>query len=227
MSAICRQLHEILHALPSVRWPFSAEQLPRNGIYFLFEAGEIWGHGGAHPRIVRVGTHREGNFRSRMADHFLFSNRKTALSADRAAPKDRSIFRKNIGRALLHAARDPYEEIWNVDFTTRAKREAHSHRRDVAKEGELENEVTRILRESFAFAWIEIEGQEKRMGIHCLEAPLIGTLAGCRLCQASPQWLGLSSPKAKIASGGLWLEQHLRAPPLTTEAIDELVASTA
>jgi hypothetical protein len=41
-------------------WPFTSDQLPRNDIYFFFEKGETWGHGGDRPRIVRVGTHREG-----------------------------------------------------------------------------------------------------------------------------------------------------------------------
>lgn len=227
MSAMCQRLHEIIHGLSSVRWPFSAEQLPRNGIYFFFEAGEMWGHGGSHPRIVRVGTHREGNFRSRMADHYLTAKRRMVLSTDRPAPKDRSIFRKNIGRAFLHRARDPYEELWNIDFTTRAKREAHGHRRDAEKEEEIETKVTDTLREKFEFAWIEMEGQERRMGARGVEAALIGTLASCHDCHPSPHWLGLSSPKPKIAASGLWLEQHLGAPGLTEELIGELVHSIA
>ncbi len=71
MSARCKRLHELVLALPEVRWPFNPAALPRNGIYFFHEAGEMWGHGGECPRIVRIGTHREGNFRSRMADHLL------------------------------------------------------------------------------------------------------------------------------------------------------------
>ena len=32
--------------------------------------------------------------------------------------KDRSIFRKNIGRAILNKNNDSFLEIWNLDFTT-------------------------------------------------------------------------------------------------------------
>ena len=88
-----------------VRHPFPLDRLPRNGIYFFYEDGEIWGHGGdARPRIVRIGTHRDGNFRSRMNEHFLLSESSIRFDATKSRPHDRSIFRKNLGRPLL--ARD-------------------------------------------------------------------------------------------------------------------------
>jgi hypothetical protein len=39
-------------------------------IYFFYEDGEFWGHGGNRLRIVRIGTHKDGNFRSRIKEHF-------------------------------------------------------------------------------------------------------------------------------------------------------------
>ncbi len=211
-----------MHGLSETRWPFDLDALPANGIYFFHEAGETWGHGGEYPRIVRVGTHREGNFRSRIADHYVIDPRKMAFNRNQAAPKDRSIFRKNIGRALLHRSLDPYEALWNMDFTSRDARDAYGLRRDPDKEREIEVQVTRILQERFTFRWIELEGQERRMGSKGLEAPLIGTLAGCSECAPSPDWLGRFSPKPKIAHGGLWLEHHLQAPPLTEDSLREI-----
>lgn len=96
MSLTCERLHDLVQELPETRWPFDSDRLPRNGIYFFYEAGEIWGHGGDCPRIVPVGTHREGNFRSRMADHYVIDERKMGFNRNQAAPKDRSIFRKNM-----------------------------------------------------------------------------------------------------------------------------------
>ncbi|GAG98657.1 unnamed protein product, partial [marine sediment metagenome] len=61
---------------------FNEQEIPKNGIYILFEKGEC-----AHStdRIVRIGTHTGKNkLRSRLKEH-LNEN------------KDRSIFRKNIG----------------------------------------------------------------------------------------------------------------------------------
>jgi hypothetical protein len=84
----------------------------------------------------------------------------------------------------------------------------------VDKEKQIEGDVTRILRERFTFRWIELEGQERRMGRQGLEAAFIGTLARCGECRPSSNWSGRSSPKPKIAQSGLWLEQHLQAPEL-------------
>ena len=221
MSLTCKRLHNLVQELPETRWPFHSDHLPLNGIYFFYEAGEIWGHGGDRPRIVRVGTHREGNFRSRMVDHYVIDDLKMGFNRNQAAPKDRSIFRKNIGRALLHRDRDPYEAMWNIDFTTRASRETNGFRRDVEKEKQIEGQVTRILRERFTFRWIKLEGQKRRMG---LEAELIGTLARCGECHPSSNWLGRFSPKPKIAQSGLWLEQHLQAPELTEASMAEVSA---
>ena len=83
---ICEALHAWVNSLPALRFPFGVSQIPLNGIYVLFENGEV-GHGGH--RIVRVGTHTGHNqLTSRLRQHFLIEN------------KDRSIFRKNkIGRA--------------------------------------------------------------------------------------------------------------------------------
>ena len=68
----CEWLHNQLKNLPLIKYPFRLEDLPKNGIYFFYEKGEVWGHGGKNPRIVRVGTHKGDNFRSRINDHFLF-----------------------------------------------------------------------------------------------------------------------------------------------------------
>jgi hypothetical protein len=222
VSLMCKRLHELVRRLPEVSWPFDLHQLPRNGIYFFCERGETWGHGGERPRIVRVGTHREGNFRSRIADHYVVNDRKMSFGKDKAAPKDRSIFRKNIGRALLCRDADPYAPLWEIDFTSRSKRETEGSRRDVDKENQIEREVTRILRERFTFRWIEVEGEERRMGSQGLEATLIGTLAACSKCRPSHAWLGRFSPKTEIVQSGLWLVQHLRAPGLTEESLAEL-----
>ena len=53
-------------------------------------------------------------------------------------------------------------------------------------------EVTRILRERFAFRWIQLDGQKRRMGAQGMEAVLIGTLARCDECRPSHNWSGHS-----------------------------------
>ena len=53
-------------------------------------------------RIVRIGTHTaDNNLKERLRGHFVRRN------------ADGSIFRKNIGRAILHKNNDPYESVWD------------------------------------------------------------------------------------------------------------------
>jgi hypothetical protein len=215
MSELCDWVHVQLDRLPLVKFPFKPEKLPNNGIYFFYEAGEAWGHGEPKPRIVRIGTHREGNFRSRIAEHFLLNDHAMEFDQDRPAPHDRSIFRKNIGRALLVQAGDDYLQVWNRCFTTTATRLAFGHLRDIDKEKRLEAEVTRIIRETFSFRYIPVEGEERRMGGQGLEKALIGTVARCQACRPSSEWLGGHSPVEKVRESGLWLSHHLKASPIT------------
>lgn len=230
MSEHCHWLHEQLHGLPIVRFPFDESALPENGVYFFYEDGEMWGHSGQESRIVRIGSHRDGNFRSRIADHYLSGGRKMNLHVNKPAPKDRSIFRKNLGRALLANIQDPYLEIWDINFTTIRSRQAYGNRRNLAKEREIEDEVTRLLRETFSFRYLKLDVGVSRMGKHGLEAALIGTVATCNFCKPSNTWLGLHSPKPKIRQSGLWLVQHLNSRAINgddKEAIGSALARQA
>lgn len=118
---LCNAVHQAARALPRIAYAFERSCLPRNGIYLFFEAGESDGHTGDE-RIVRVGTHRSDNFRSRISEHYLL-DRELEIMADRPAPKDRSIFRKNLGRAWIRKQGIEYLEVWNIDFTTRRNRQ--------------------------------------------------------------------------------------------------------
>ena len=214
MSELCKWLHEQLEQLPLIRYPFKLDQLPENGIYFFYEDGEFWGLGGDKPRIVRVGTHRDGNFRSRISEHYLLNESWMDFDENKSKPSDRSIFRKNIGRALLNKDKDSYLQIWNIDFTISKNRERWRTKRNIKKEKEVEEKITKILREKFSFRFIILEEQSKRMGNKGLESSLIGTLAHCKLCEPSANWLGKYSPVQKIKEGKLWLVQHLEAEPI-------------
>jgi len=227
MSELCRWLQEQLEPLPMITHPFDLKKLPENGIYFFYEQGESWGHGGNSPRIVRIGTHREGNFRSRIADHFLLSETKMRFDVTKSPPHDRSIFRKHIGRALLNRDHDPYLAVWNIDLMTKEALKQHAHLRQIDRERQIEAEVTRILRQHFSFRFIVLEGQAERMGSRGLEASLIGTIARCDVCNASNTWLGHHSPIEKVQQSGLWLVQHLKAEPLSKNDKARVLASIA
>jgi len=229
MSQLCKWLHEQLEQFPFIKFPFKIERLPENGIYFFYEEGEIWGHGGYKLRIVRIGTHKDGNFRSRIKEHFLLNESKMNFDATKPAPHERSIFRKNIGRALLNEEKDAYLKIWEIDFTTRIKREKYGYLRDIQKEKKIELKITKILREKFLFKFIIVDSQMKRIGTKGLESSLIGTVAHCKLCRPSSNWLGNHSPKKQIKESGLWLMQHLEANEINehdTETILDAIRKT-
>ena len=119
---ICAKLHEICNDRPRYRYPLDKVALPDNGVYVLFERGE-YAHGGLD-RIVHVGTHNGQNrLAQRLAEHFDNAN------------KDRSIFRKNIGRALLNKRNDPFLALWNIDLTTRNARLRYA---DMIDQGKLD-----------------------------------------------------------------------------------------
>jgi len=226
MSRKCKCLHEQLEELPLIKFSFELESLPKNGIYFFYEKGEIWGHGGNKPRIVRIGTHRGNNFRKRIAEHFLINEKRMDFNENKPKPSDRSIFRKNIGRALLNKNNDPYLKVWNINFTPKQSREKSGYLRNIDKEKTIEKEITEIIRGNFSFRFIIIEDEEERIGSKGLESRLIGTVSRCRECKPSEKWLGNYSPIEKIRKSGLWLTQHLCADEINNNVVEELIRRT-
>jgi hypothetical protein len=205
MSKNCQILHQWFHSMPKFRFPFDEKDIPLNGIYILFEKGEF-----AHStnRIVRIGTNTGNNqLRSRLQQHFIKEN------------KDRSIFRKNIGRALLNRDKDTFLKKWELDLTPKKSRNAHSSRIDFDKQKEIEKRVTKYMQENFSFVVFEINDKEKRLEI---ESKIISTVSSCEECKPSKNWLGLFSPKEKIRKSGLWLVNELWKTPLSDEDMIEL-----
>lgn len=209
MSKECEAIHVLARRLKRHNFPFSESHIPLNGIYLLFENGEH-GHGGE--RIVRIGTHTgENQLRSRLKQHFLNEN------------KDRSIFRKNIGRSLLMQGNDPFLEFWELDLTTRKAKERYSHLIDVEYQESIESRVSQYIQSNFSFCAFEVNDKRKRLEI---ESKIISTVSWCKECCPSIKWLGCSSPKQKIVESGLWLVNELYKTPFdasSIEGISELI----
>jgi len=167
-------------------------------MYLLFEKGEKAHRG---ERVVRVGTHTGvGQLRSRLRQHFVVEN------------KDRSIFRKNIGRALLNKRGDAYASVWELDMTAAAARKLNGHKLHAAKQARVERQVTAYLQKNFSFAVVEVSSKAKRLQF---ESKIISTLSHCDTCVGSALWLGNHSPKEKIRQSGLWLVNELYKKPLS------------
>jgi hypothetical protein len=180
MQNACEVIHIWANSLPVFHFPFDATAIPLNGLYFLFEKGEL-AHG--TNRIVRIGTHTgSGQLRSRLKQHFLVEN------------KDRSIFRKNVGRALLNKDHDPFLKEWELDLTSRQAKLQNTHV-DLSRQRDIEKLVSQYIQSNFSFVALRIDDKQQRL---LLESRLISTISLCETCQASPGWLGQFSPKEKI-----------------------------
>ena len=205
MSQICHQLHQLINRLPILDFPFDANKIPQNGIYILFETSET-GHG--TNRIVRIGTHTGNNqLRSRLKQHFIQEN------------KDRSIFRKNIGRAILNRDHDPFLAQWELDLTTHEAKQKYKNVVDYSRQKQVEQQVTKYIQGNFCFIVFRVGEKEKRLD---WESKLISTVSLCTECQPSSSWLGKYSPIEKIRQSGLWNVNGLYKKPLSDSEYNAL-----
>lgn len=194
----CESIHTYCHDLPRYTFPFDSASIPKNGIYVLFERNEI-GHG--VDRIVRVGTHTGiDQLAPRLKQHFLSKN------------KDRSIFRKNIGRAFLYKENDTFLTQWNLDLTTKKMREKHAEKIDMEYQNLIEDKVSSYIQNNFTFAVIPVDNKVDRL---LFESKLISSISLCKDCRPSTNWIGSKSPKTKIVESGLWQVNELYKVGLT------------
>jgi hypothetical protein len=206
-----RNLYNAMKKDSLPQW-FNEQEIPKNGIYILFEKGEL-----AHSidRIVRIGTHTGKNkLWSRLKEHLIEN-------------KDRSIFRKNIGRALLNKENDCFIEHWNKkNLSKKYEKALHPNSVEFIKQEkiekkikEIEERVTKYIIDNISFVVFQIDNKDKRLE---LESKIISTVSLCNECTPSPNWLGLSSPKEKIRKSGLWLVNELCKTPLSENDLKEL-----
>ncbi|MBM4146405.1 MAG: hypothetical protein FJ240_09070 [Nitrospira sp.] len=205
MKGHCAQLHNVFSRLKRHRFPFEESSIPSDGIYVLFEKGEK-GHG--TDRVVRIGTHTGKHLlKSRLYEHFLVNN------------KDRSIFRKHVGRALLKRNNDPFFEQWEWDLTPSANRKKYASKLNLKKQAQTEELVTTYIQDNLYFVVLPVSRKQRRLEI---EAKLIGEVSLCKDCGPSSSWLGKYSPAQKIKKSGLWQIQKVFGNGLTDSDMEEI-----
>lgn len=202
------EIHQYVNGLPQYQFGAmpSSNNTPKNGLYFMFERGEIFGE---YKRIVRVGSHTgEGNLINRVNEHFTKEN------------KDRSIFRKNVGLSILNSRRDKYLDVWNMDFTTRDKRRIYGHLMDSVYQADVESEVSNYIRNNTSFALLRCPDSVNPTD---WEKKLIATLSqGRSFLTPSLGWLGRACPKHQISSAGLWQIHHLKGQVINSTEWKEI-----
>jgi hypothetical protein len=67
------------------------------------------------------------------------------FSRNQPKPSDRSIFRKNLGRAILNRDRSNYLNMWETDFTDRENRIEKGHKRIIELERKVEERITKLV----------------------------------------------------------------------------------
>ena len=210
MESLAVRLHQLFNQQKRFSFPFQEkkDEIPSNGIYVIFEKGETF-HG--MDRITRVGTHTgEDQLFSRLNQHFLKEN------------KNRSIFRKNIGRSLLHKENNPYSKEWEYDTTSREGKEKYAKLLNLELEKELEKRISTYIHENLSFVVFEVKTKEERL---FWEERIIATLskaANQGEIKPSDKWLGNFSPSEKIRNSGLWLVQGLDKEGLTEDEFEKL-----
>lgn len=189
MQSIAFELHKLFNCQKRYHFPFSEfrKEIPKNGIYIIFENGEKYLQ---FDRIVRVGTHTGNNqLYSRLNQHYIKEN------------KNRSIFRKNIGRCILNKANNPYLRIWDLDTTSAEEKKMNGHLVDVDFEKQIERQISKYIQENLSFCVFRIDDKEQRL---FWESKIASILAQSRELRPSSGWLGNYSPKEKIRASGLW-----------------------
>jgi len=204
----CEKLHLLFNRFKRHRFPFKDSDIPDNGIYVLFEREE---KGHEVDRIVRIGTHTGNNkLKYRLKQHFIAQN------------KDRSIFRKNIGRSLLNKENDTYLSTWGIDFTSQKIKENKGYLLKPKKQKEIEERVSKVIHKNFSFIVFPTDGKEARLKY---ESKIISTVSLCNQCRPSPHWLGNHSPKGKIQRSGLWLVSELYKEPFADDELESFAGT--
>ena len=189
-------IHKLFNSMPRFKWDMIGKVTFDNGIYIIFEDGQTY-----HDldRIVRVGTHdSDGRLRKRLKNHFSNEN------------KDGSIFRKNIGKAILNKDHDPYLKIWNMNSRKKSSMIGVSGY-DSVHQKSIERIVSQYMREHLSFTCFPVPTMTER---HRLEEGIIALLNGTMDFCADSSWLGKHSPEHEIAQSGMWLKRGLDGRPL-------------
>jgi hypothetical protein len=201
------EIHKLFNAQKRYSFPFESfiKEITLNGIYIIFEKGEKYKE---YDRIVRVGTHTGNNqLRSRLKQHFVKEN------------KNRSIFRKNIGRCFLNKEQHPYLRLWELDITSKVDRGKNLKFLDIDYERQIEKRISSYIQSNFTFCVFRIDIKENRL---FWESKIVSTLAKATDAKVSDNWLGNFSTKQKIKISGLWQVNELYNDCMTDLEFEQL-----
>lgn len=174
--------------------------LPKRGVYFFREAGEVRPASAESLRIVRVGTHAV----SANSKATLWARLRTHLGTRAGNGNHRaSIFRRHIGAALL--SRDnAILPTWGQGST--APLGLHQDPNALERERACEKAVSEYIG-SMSVIWIAVPDEPSADSARAvIERNAIALLSNFLepLDPPSEGWLGRCSPRPEIRCSGLW-----------------------
>jgi hypothetical protein len=186
-------------------------KLPRRGVYFFFEAGEVRQESGTGPRVVRVGTHALGagarsTLKQRLSQH---RGGRSGSGNHRG-----SIFRLLVGKALIAAGIQDECPSWGVKGD--AKNAATLLGQPLAALKDAEEPVERAVSNYIGAMTVVCIGIDDEPGPNSLrgriERNAIALLSNRNrpsLDSPSPNWLGQHSQRILVCASGLWNQNHV------------------
>ena len=178
--------------------------LPRRGVYFFMEDGEVRSDSGSGPRIVRVGTHALTDGSGTKLWSRLSQHRGPTKSG--GGNHRGSIFRLIVGTSVM--ARN------GLNFPSWGR--GNNAPADVrAGESALECEVSKVIR-AMPFLWLAIDDEPSTESLRgYIERNSIALLSNFRkepLDPPSAGWLGHSCNRERVRKSGLWNQNHVEEP---------------
>jgi len=174
--------------------------LPRRGVYFFMEAGELRTHTGAGHRIVRVGTHgltqgSKSTLKQRLNQH------RGVLTSGGGNHRG-SIFRLLVGTTL--PAIRAGDSTWGKETTANA---------DIRiNEEPFEREVSNLIRK-MPYLYLDVDDIASASSLRgFIERNSIALLSNYQkpsLDPPSKEWRGYQCNREKVRLSGLWNQKHV------------------
>jgi hypothetical protein len=184
------QLCELVHQQLDRLTLFSTKPsraIPRDGIYFWYEVGEL--RQGQGQRVTRVGTHiKPSRLHDRIKEHY-------------GPNREGSAFRRHLGGALMIKKGEPKSEVQEW-YKAR-----ESPRFNASKFKKYETQVTQEANNG-TYRVLKVRDAQERLE---LEEKLIALFSHCDHCRPSDTWLGNYAHRPEIRQAGLWNVQHTRS----------------
>ena len=206
----CYELHLLFNSMKRYNYKTINDIPFDNGVYIFFGEDEKYA---GMDRIIRVGTDTQQNrLKERMKQHLLTSN------------KDGSIFRKNIGRAMLNKEQKiELLKYWNIKMSKPENKKYFNNELQLECRS-LENKITNYLCANMEFVVFNLEKAEDRLRY---EEAIIATLHKSKDFKASENWLGNYVPtnikNNHVVDSRMWISQGINAKELTDAEFQRLM----